>query len=118
MTTAPDTTIACTLPPGALPRRLAWIRRVTANDLLAHRLEGNALHLTYRARAGDELAQVVAEERRCCSFLRFSLRDVAEGVELHIEAPAEAGADARWLFEHFLPSPAPRPCGCAPGSCG
>jgi hypothetical protein len=117
-----ETASACTLPSDALQPRLAWIRRVTTESLVRHRLEGNTLHLTYRREASCQLEKIVAEEQRCCTFLRFSLRELADGVELEIQAPGGVGADALWLFDQFLPSERKvaerRPCGCAPGGCG
>ncbi len=117
---SPDAPVACTLAAGALQQRLAWIRRVTAQSLTAHRLDGATLHLTYRREAWPELEKIVAEEQQCCAFLRFSLRALRDGVELEIQAPGDAGHDVRWLFDHFLPamepSAAPKACGCAPGA--
>lgn len=111
--------IACTLRPGALAERLAWIRQVTDRSLLSHRREGAVLHLVYTRDAMQELAQIVDGERDCCSFLEFELREAAEGVALSIrDAPDVGGVEARRLFEQFLPHAVPRRgCGCAPGAC-
>lgn len=98
-----DTPIACELRSEPLQQRLTWIRRVTNESLTTHRLEGNALHLTYQRQAGPEVEKIGAEEQRCCAFLRFSMRDVRDGVELQIQAPEGVGADALWLFDQFLP---------------
>jgi len=114
-----DAPIACTLSSAELSERLAWMRQVTTQSLRAHRLDGTTLHLTYAREARIELERIVAGERQCCGFLRFDLRDTPVAVELTIEAPAEAGADARWLFDQFLPQPiAAKTCGCSPGACG
>lgn len=119
MRAAVDQPIACTLSSAELPERLAWIRQVTTQSLLAYRLDGTTLHLTYACEARVELERIVAGERQCCGFLHFELRDTQGTVELTIGAPAEAGADARWLFDQFLPhSTAPKTCGCSPGACG
>lgn len=93
------------------------------NGLVAHRLRGTPLELRYWPEAKPELVQIVAEEQRCCAFLRFSLRDVPDGVELSIQVPEGLEADALMLLELiFLPvehSATPRkPCNCAPGRCG
>lgn len=118
MQAAADPLIACTLSPAELPERLAWIRQVTTQSLLAHRLDGATLHLTYAREARPELERIVAGERQCCGFLHFDLRDAQGAVELTIEAPEEVGADARWLFDQFLPKPlAAKGCGCSPGAC-
>lgn len=117
-----DTPIACTLSSDALQQRLQWIRRVAAENLIGHRLAGNALHLTYRREAKPELEKIVLVEKQCCAYLRFSIRDLSDGVELEIQAPESAGHDTLSLFEHFLPSArqvaAQKACGCPRGACG
>jgi hypothetical protein len=114
-----DIPIACTLSSAQLPERLAWIRQVTAQSLKTHRLVGTTLHLTYAHEARAELERIVAGERQCCGFLRFDLQDKPGAVELTIHTPGDAGADARWLFDQFLPQPnAAKACGCSPGACG
>lgn len=118
MQAAADQPIACTLSSVELPERLAWIRQITTQSLLAHWLDGATLHLTYKREARAELERIVAGERQCCGFLRFELRETQGAVELTIEAPEEVGADARWLFDQFLPQPlAAKACGCSPGAC-
>ncbi|WP_457425902.1 hypothetical protein [Roseateles sp. P5_E7] len=65
------------------------------------------------------MERIVATEQQCCGFLRFDLHDTPGAIELTIEPPAEAGADAQWLFDQFLPQPdAAKACGCSPGACG
>jgi hypothetical protein len=119
MQVAAEAPIACTLSSAELPERLAWIRQFTAQRLLAHRLEGTTLHLTYARDARAELERIVDGERQCCGFLRFDLHDTPSAIELTIEALAEAGADAQWLFDQFLPQPiVAKACGCSPGACG
>jgi len=119
MLVVPEVPIACTLSSTELPERLAGIRQFTAQKLMAHRLEGTTLHLTYARDARAELERIVAGEQQCCGFLRFDLHDTPGAIELTIETPAEAGADARWLFDQFLPQPvAAKSCGCSPGACG
>jgi hypothetical protein len=117
-----DAAIACTLPSGVLQSRLHWIRRVTAEGLIAHRIDGTTLRLTYRPEVRADLEQIVAEEQKCCAFLRFTLTAADDAVLLGIEAPGGLGEEARWLFDHFLPQPlhvsARQRCGCAPGTCG
>ena len=114
-----DAPVACTLSSAELPERLAWIQQVNTQSLKAHRLDGTTLRLTYAREARAELERIVAGERQCCSFLRFDLHDAPGVVELTIEAPDEADADARWLFGEFLAQPAiTKACGCSPGACG
>lgn len=118
MQVAADVPIACTLSSAELPERLAWIRLVTAQSLMGHRLDGRTLHLTYSRAARAELERIVAGERQCCSSLRFDLHDAPGAMELTIEAAVDAGADARWLFDQFLPQPtAAKACGCSQGAC-
>ena len=113
-----DVPIACTLSSAELPERLDWIRQVTAQSLMAHRLDGRTLHLIYSRAARAELERIVVGERQCCSFLRFELQEASGAVELTIEAAVDAGADARWLFDQFLPQPtAAKAFGCSPGAC-
>jgi len=116
-----DTMIVCTLSASALQERVIWIRRVTSESLVSHGLEGTTLTLTYRRQAKPELEKIVEGEQQCCAFLRFSMRELADTVELEIQAP-NGGGEARWLFDQFLPAAgqvaAPKACGCASGRCG
>lgn len=122
MPTEAEAPIACALLPADLQQRMAWIRAVTARHLVRHRVEGSVLHLTYRAEAGPELERLVAQERECCAFMRFALKEATHAVELIIVAPEGAHGGGHWLFDQFLPlgqRQAPRAgCGCAPGACG
>jgi len=119
MQAAAEAPIACNLSSTELSERLAWIRQVTTQSLKAHRLEGRTLHLTYARDARAELERIASGEQQCCGFLRFDLHDLPDAITLRIEAPAEVGADARWLFDQFLPQPiAAWPCGCSTGTCG
>jgi len=122
MPTAAELPMACTLGSTALQRRLAWIRRVTDRSLLSCRLDGTVLRLTYRDDALTDLEEIVAQERECCAFMRYSLEPASGVVKLTIEAPDGVGADARWLFDQFLPQQQPvaarKACGCGPGACG
>ncbi len=116
-----DTPIACTLGPESLGPRLAWIRRVTEQSLIDHELAGATLRLMYRTEAQHELEQIVAKERECCSFLTYSLERTASAVQLIIHTPPGTEANAKWLFDQFLPAvpdPTPQSCGCAPNACG
>lgn len=116
----PAEALACTLPPQGLQQRIAWIQDVTARGLVAHELTAASLQLRYRLEVAAELAQIVAGERACCAFLQFELQQREGDVVLTLHAPAGIGADARWLFEQFLPKAEPahrRACGCAAGAC-
>lgn len=105
----------------SLGPRLAWIRRVAEQSLINHELTGTTLRLMYRIEAQQELEQIVAKERACCAFLTYSLERTASAMQLSIHAPPGTEANAKWLFEQFLPAgpktPSPS-CGCAPSECG
>jgi hypothetical protein len=113
--------VVCTLAPDALQERIKWIRRLTANKLTSHQLDGTTLRFSYKPDAAADLERIVAEEQKCCAFLRFKLTSSTDFVQLVIEAPDGGDADARWLFDHFLPeqksAATPASCGCAPGMC-
>ena len=94
---------SCTLDGQAMAARLARIRTVTSQSLVAHRLEGRMLHLTYRLQAARELERLVALERECCAFLDFSLETGPAHVVLTIAIPQTAQDNARWLVTEFLP---------------
>ena len=119
MQAAPDIPIACTLPSAALSERLASIRQFTSRSLLSHELGERTLRLLYRLGAKDELERIVAAERECCSFFEFELADPPPAIVFTTQAPGGEEADARWLFDQFLPQATPpKRCGCAPGACG
>lgn len=108
--------IACTLGAGDLKARMAWLADLNARALTAHRRDGLTLHLTYRTEARDEVEDLVRQERECCGFLDFQVRQEGASVDLAITAPAEAEIAAETLFNDFISnrradcSPA---CGCA-----
>lgn len=124
MPTAEAPAIACTLNLHDMGPRLAWIRQMTDQNLLSHRLDGDVLSLVYRPEAADLVRRVVELERVCCAFLDFALVANEREVRLTISAPTGAGEVAHWLFAQFLPSdatatvrPVPqRGCGCS-GAC-
>jgi hypothetical protein len=116
-----EAAIACSLGAEDLDQRVDWIQQVTDRSLLSHQLDTDTLRLTYRQDAVQELQQIVAKERECCSFLHYSLQPSDDVVRLTIEAPEGTGAQARWLFNQFVPEARPartKACGCAPGVCG
>jgi hypothetical protein len=112
-----DAPIACTLAPAAMAQRLADLRRLNAQHLRSHRLEGRTLHLAYAPEAAAEVERIVALERDCCAFLEFETASREGRCELRIVAPAGQGADALLLFAQFLPDGGEEPRGCACG-CG
>jgi small multidrug resistance family-3 protein len=94
--------IACTLIPDAFMDRVGWIKELTATSLREHRRDGLALHLIYDPGAAAQVRELVRQERECCGFLRFDLREDADTVRLTIIAPPEAREAAGELFDHFV----------------
>jgi hypothetical protein len=119
MSTIERPPIACTLGREDLAARLARIRQLTREHLRSHELQGTTLRLHYNAVASEELAQIVELERQCCAFLDFDLSTKGAEVELVVEGPAHAAADAQWLFSQFLPesheTAAKSTCACSGG---
>lgn len=97
------TPIVCTLTPGELRDRVAWITSLNRRALLSHRVRGRTLELTYARDAADDVRELVRREEKCCAFLRFAVREEADAVRLKIEVPRRArdGVDA--LVAPFLP---------------
>jgi methylaspartate ammonia-lyase len=100
-----------------LGSRLASIHKLSARWLVREESGERSVTLRYQAAAAGELESLVELERECCAFLSFELSRDAEGVELRIEAPADAGPFASKLFEHFRAAK-PIARGCGGGACG
>lgn len=109
-----DVPIACTLGAGDFKARMAWLADLNARALIDHRRDGLTLHLRYRAEAHDEVEDLVRQERECCGFLEFQVRQDGAFVELAITSPVEAEIAAETLFSDFVNN---RPADCAP-ACG
>lgn len=107
--------VACTLGAADMGPRLARIRQLTRAHLLASRLEGATLCLSYKPDAAADVAAIVELERQCCGFLEFRLTLGADAVDLLIVGPPQQATDAQWLFSRFLPEPSP---GEAVANCG
>ncbi len=101
--TAKHAPIACTLTPCDFKERVNWIRDLACESLLHVRREPLALHLIYDTSAADRVREMVRKEEACCEFLRFDLREAANGIHLTITAPEEAREAANELFAHFTP---------------
>jgi len=112
--TTTDAPIACTLGAGDFKARMAWLADLNARALTDHRRDGLTLHLTYRAEAREEVEDLIRQERECCGFLEFQVRQDGAFVELAITAPAEAEIAAETLFNSFGSNGR---IGCAP-ACG
>lgn len=103
MTNTETAPIACTLLPDAFKDRARWIRDLTSQSLRSQRRDGLSLHLTYEPAAAERVRELVRREQACCTFLRFDLRESADGVHLTVTAPPKACEDADVLFAHLVP---------------
>ena len=110
--TAPP--MACSHGASDFKARMAWLADLNTRALTEHRRDGLTLHLRCRAEAQDEVEDLVRQERECCSFLDFEIRQQGGFVDLAITAPAEAEIAAETLFSDFISN---RRTGCAP-ACG
>ena len=95
--------IACTLTGDYFVQRTAWIRSLAKDHLIDVQRTPLSLRLTYAKQAAGKITELVAKERACCAFLDFKTREIANGVELTVTAPAEAAETAHFLFDHFAP---------------
>ncbi|MGH6898019.1 MAG: organomercurial lyase [Geminicoccaceae bacterium] len=96
------TPVACTLTPGDLNSRLAWIAELTRDALRQHRRYDLVLQLTYAPEAAHRVREMVRKEQACCPFLTFDLREEPDAVRLMITAPEDARGAADTLFEQFV----------------
>ncbi|HEU4693188.1 MAG TPA: hypothetical protein VFS23_32720 [Vicinamibacterales bacterium] len=94
--------IACTLTAGDLQKRLAQIRKLTAEALLGHDRNGLVLALRYAPEAVEGVRAMVASEQHCCAFLNFEVREQPDVVHVTITAPENAREAADELFEQFI----------------
>lgn len=116
-----DALLTCALPSDQLAERLSWIHRVTSHGLVAHRLEGARLRLSFKLAALPDLQRLVELEALCCPHLSFSLTQAAGMATLVITASEGQESETDWLFAQFVPQQFQGPakaCGCAPGACG
>lgn len=84
--------IACGLDPAALPERLAEMRTLGDDALVAAEVAGTTAELRFSADPGvrDRLAAIVAAESSCCAFLALALHDEPAGIRLTAGAPEGA----------------------------
>jgi hypothetical protein len=95
-----ETPIACSLSAEELPARLAEIRAIGADALLA--VDGpGALRFRNDEATLRRLEAIVAAEAECCSFLAFNLKSHGDELELHVTAPDGAEALADDLVQAF-----------------
>jgi hypothetical protein len=116
-TTIETPPIACTLAPSEFKDRLAWIDTLTRDALRGHERRDLVLDLWYAPEAVERVREMVRNERACCSFLTFELRELPNEIRLTIAAPEAARETADMLFEQFVArAPASSACACAPPS--
>jgi hypothetical protein len=87
-----DLPIACTLAPGAMTDRLAFIETLSTDALIAREATSTGLRVRLRDAAGVErrTRELIAAESSCCAFLSFSLDRVDGELVLEIDGPDEA----------------------------
>src|SRR4051812_8192685 len=99
--TAADQPIACTLDGANLAAEGERWRRLAAGTAVERTELADGLRLTFdRTPAVEaELAELVATERRCCAFARWTLRPEGARVALDVTAEGEAIALLHRMFE-------------------
>ena len=114
MTIVEATPIACTLAPGAFKDRTAWIAALNKDALRNYQRRDLVLELSYALEARERVHEMVRNERSCCAFLAFELREAGNEIRLTVTAPETAREAADTLFEQFVANaPAPSSCACA-----
>lgn len=105
--------IACTLAPGDLRERFAWIAALNRDALRSHERHDLVLTLTYAPEAADRVCELMRREQICCAFLVFHIDEGPGELRLMVTAPEEAREAAGFLFEQFVATDAKPECGCA-----
>jgi hypothetical protein len=95
-----DQPIACTLPAGEMPARLALVDTLAADALLDRQPIPGGVRSRFRAAPEVErrVHELVALESRCCAFLRFEVARDDESIVLDITG----APDAQPVIEHFF----------------
>ena len=94
--------LTCCLSAGAYRNRIAWIESLTRRALRIHARDDLVLGLAYAPEAAADVQKMVEEERICCAFLTFDLKEESDCIRLTITVPEAARALADMLFGHFL----------------
>jgi hypothetical protein len=105
--------IACTLAPGDMKERFAWIAALNRDALLSSQRCDLVLTLVYKPVAADRVRELMRREQVCCAFLTFHLDEELAEMRLTITAPEEAREAADMVFEQFIATDAQSGCGCA-----
>ncbi len=95
-----DVPLACSLDAPSLGERLAEIRALGRDALLAAEPEG-VLRFRATPETRRRLERIVAAEAECCAFLSLDLREADGELRLAIAAPPGAEPVAAGLVEAF-----------------
>lgn len=87
---SPEFPIVCTLSATDYRARLAEIAALTRDALRHAEQRGLTLDLRYAPEAAARVRRLVEQERACCAFLQFELREDVQEVRLLVTAPAAA----------------------------
>jgi hypothetical protein len=98
----PPPPIVCCLGAREYRRRLAWIEGLTRRALRWYIRNDLVLRLVYSPEAAGDVREMVEQERMCCAFLSFDMREKPEAVTVTITAPEAARDTADMLFGQFL----------------
>jgi hypothetical protein len=79
--------IACTLTPGGVSDRVAWLRRLGAASLRAGKRHDGRLELRFDSSAEGEVREWVRAEQECCAFLEFELEPTTAELRLRVAGP-------------------------------
>ena len=92
--------IACTLEPGRMPGRLAFIEALVAYALVDQQPIAGGLRTRFRDTPDVELRvrDLVAAESDCCAFLRFELGRDDDALVLDITGSPDAQPVIRGFF--------------------
>jgi hypothetical protein len=95
--------LTCCLSAAAYRNRIAWIESLTRRALQSHARDDLVLSLAYAPEAAADVRKMVEQERTCCAFLKFDLKQEPDCVRVTITVPDAARASADILFGAFLP---------------
>ncbi len=94
--------IACSLDAGEYCERMAWLRELSRDALLAHELDDLELTLVYDSAHSERVMEFVRRERSCCGFLEFDVAAEPDEVRVHVRAPEAARPIALELLQEFI----------------
>ena len=94
--------LTCCLSAGAYRNRIAWIEFLTRRALRTHARDDLVLGLDYAPEAAADVQKMVEEERICCAFLTFDLKEEADCIRVTITVPQAARDSANMLFRPLL----------------